>query len=366
MTIEGIKNIIDFILDKEKAKPFIDCSKVPFVILEFMGGEPLLKIDIINEAMNYWKTQAIKINHIWGYNYMVNFTTNGILLHHPGVMQLINDNYGKVSIGVTIDGTKELHDSCRVDINGVGSYDRVIKNVDLWKSLYTYPGTKLTLAPENLEYLSESVIDLFNKGIDVNANPVFENVWGESDHLIYYHQLIKLADIIINEEYYLDHFCSLFSDLLGGAVDGDQNWCGGDGKAMLAIDSNGIFYPCVRYMGYSMSNSNRKPISCGNLKDGWDLTNNAMQELRQITLSSQSTEECIKCKIGAGCAWCSGYNYDVFGTPNKRATFICKMHKVRVLANEYYYNRLANVLDLDELRLNVNLTKDEKGLILND
>jgi len=38
-----------------------------------------------------------------------------------------------------------------------------------------------------------------------------------------------------------------------------------------------------------------------------------------------------------GCGWCSAYNYEVFGTPNKRATYICCMHKARVLANVYYW-----------------------------
>lgn len=36
--------------------------------------------------------------------------------------------------------------------------------------------------------------------------------------------------------------------------------------------------------------------------------------------------------------WCTAYNYQIFGTPNKRATFICPMHKARVLANEYYWH----------------------------
>ena len=32
----------------------------------------------------------------------------------------------------------------------------------------------------------------------------------------------------------------------------------------------------------------------------------------------------------------------VFGTPDKRATFICWMHKARSLANVYYWNKLYN------------------------
>lgn len=61
--------------------------------------------------------------------------------------------------------------------------------------------------------------------------------------------------------------------------------------------------------------------------------------LDSITLTSQSTDECINCPVASGCGWCSGYNYELFGTPNKRATHICLAHKARVLASCYYYNR---------------------------
>ena len=59
---------------------------------------------------------------------------------------------------------------------------------------------------------------------------------------------------------------------------------------------------------------------------------------RNITRKSQSTEECFSCPIADGCAWCTAYNYQVFGTPDKRATFICGMHRARALANVYFWN----------------------------
>ena len=56
-----------------------------------------------------------------------------------------------------------------------------------------------------------------------------------------------------------------------------------------------------------------------------------------ITRRSQSTDECFNCPIGSGCGWCSAYNYEHFGTQDKRATYICCMHKARSLANVYYH-----------------------------
>ena len=64
-----------------------------------------------------------------------------------------------------------------------------------------------------------------------------------------------------------------------------------------------------------------------------------VKALDSITRRSQSTDECFNCPIAAGCAWCSAWNYQKYGTPNKRDTGICLMHKARSLANVYYWNK---------------------------
>ena len=51
--------------------------------------------------------------------------------------------------------------------------------------------------------------------------------------------------------------------------------------------------------------------------------------------------------MASGCAWCQGENYDasITGTIFERATAICKMHKARVRANNYFWNRLYQKLE---------------------
>ena len=55
----------------------------------------------------------------------------------------------------------------------------------------------------------------------------------------------------------------------------------------------------------------------------------------------------------------------IFGTANKRATYICKMHKARVLANYYYWNKLYQKLDMDDY-FELNLNIDEINFITNN
>ena len=59
----------------------------------------------------------------------------------------------------------------------------------------------------------------------------------------------------------------------------------------------------------------------------------------QMCIRDRSTDECFYCPIGEGCSWCTAYNYQVFGTPDARATYICDMHKARALGNIYFWNK---------------------------
>ena len=142
------------------------------------------------------------------------------------------------------------------------------------------------------------------------------------------------------------------------------NWCGGAGD-MLAFDPDGIAYPCIRYMESSLGDS-AKPIIIGDVNG---LLQTEEQKhwndcLNCMTRCSQSTEECINCPVASGCAWCSGWNYQQFGELNKRSTNICWMHKARVLANYYYWNKYYYKYNIEKGFV-LNLTQEDIDLLLN-
>mgnify|MGYP000795115639 FL=1 len=119
-----------------------------------------------------------------------------------------------------------------------------------------------------------------------------------------------------------------------------QNWCGGNG-VMLSVDPDGVFYPCIRYMESSL-NGEQEPYSIGDVDNGicaHDCEKCRVVALKKVDRRTQSTDECFNCPIAEGCSWCTAYNYQVFGTPDARATFICVMHKARALGNIYFWNK---------------------------
>lgn len=354
MSWDVAKRAIDYILDHEAD------MKEESVIWDFIGGEPFLEIDLIDKICDYLKVEMFRRNHHWFNSYRFSFSTNGINYSTDKVQQFIKKNHEHLSIGITIDGTKRKHDLNRiwktVDMEqGImpkpeeehGSYDDVVKNIPLWLEQFPDAGTKVTISSADIPYIKESVLHLYSLGIhEVNINCVFENVWKEGDDKLFEQQLTELADAIIDSGYYTDYACSFFTEHMGKPMDcksDNQNWCGAG--RMLAVDAEGNFYPCTRFAQYSLRS--KKAWIIGNVRDGID--KNKLRPFYTLDRCTQSTEECINCEVASGCAWCQGENYDAADTPTvyQRSTAICKMHKARVRANNYYWNKLYRKLEKD-------------------
>ena len=345
MSWEVAKKAIDYILDHEND------MREESVVWDFIGGEPFLEIDLIDRICDYLKTEMFRRNHHWFNSYRFSFSTNGINYDSEKVQRFIRKNREHLSIGITIDGTEVKHDLNRIyKETGKGSYKSVVRNIPLWLKQFPNGGTKVTISSADIPYIKESVLHLYSLGIhEVNINCVFENVWKEGDDLLFQEQLMLLADEIIDNGYYKDYACSFFSENIGKPLDPvmeNNNWCGAG--RMLAVDANGVFYPCTRFAQYSLREKTAWTI--GNVNDGID--KNKLRPFLALDRISQSSEECKSCEVASGCAWCQGENYDAADTNTiyQRATAICKMHKARVRANNYYWNKLYRKLELEGRR----------------
>ena len=348
------KNKSDNVMSFETAKKFIELLLVDSndyinrdnslgIVLDFIGGEPFLEIDLISKITDYFITQMILLQHPWATKFKISISSNGTLYFEPKVQAYIKKHKPYLSLGITIDGNKKLHDACRKFPDGSGSYDIVEKAVKHYLSCGA-THTKMTIAPDNVVYTAEAVIDLINLGYtQINANCVFENVWRQGHATILYYQLKTVADYLLDNGLHDKVFVSLFQEFIGCPIpeQDNQNWCGGLGY-MLAVDWKGDIYPCIRYMPDSVGEE-VAPLIIGTVDGGilaMDKQRGVVEVMSKVTRRSQSTDECFNCPIARGCAWCSAYNYQETGSVDKRVTYICEMHKARVLANIYYWNKL--------------------------
>ncbi|MDR0687935.1 MAG: radical SAM peptide maturase, CXXX-repeat target family [Prevotellaceae bacterium] len=341
MPFEVAQQAVDYILGNPQLFP------EKSVVFDFIGGEPFLEVDLIDRVCDYIKVQLFEKSHRWFNSYRFNFSTNGVGYHEEAVQRYIEKNRSHLSIGITIDGTPAKHNLNRVYKSGKGSYDDVARNIPLWIKQFPQGGTKVTISSPDLPYVCESVLHLYALGIrEVNINCVFEDVWRDGDDQLFEAQLVLLADEIIGKGYYRGYACSFFSEIIGKPLDPElqnQNWCGAG--MMLAVDAAGVFYPCTRFAQYSLRS--KKAVAIGSVREG--VNRNRLRPFLTLDRSTQSPQECMVCEVAAGCAWCQGENYDAAETSTiyRRSTAICKMHKARVRANNYYWNKLYRKLELE-------------------
>lgn len=121
------------------------CQKhnISEVHLVMHGGEPLLqsKDDYRFMVAEFDALNDHGINVVW------KCTTNAVTLTEEWA-KLLADR--QVHLGVSIDGTKDVHDSMRVDHAGRGSYDRVVKGLNTalkWESEGLRVGTISVINP---------------------------------------------------------------------------------------------------------------------------------------------------------------------------------------------------------------------------
>ncbi len=349
---EKIKPWIIKLLNDELS--YINTNNTKAIIWDFIGGEPFLKIDLMMQITDLIYDTMIAKNHPWLYFSRISISSNGILYFNPKVQEYLRKYKEMISLGISLDGNKELHDKCRLDLEGNGSYDRVIAAVRHYKANFGYmPTIKMTFASENLPYLNESYQYLIDEGYqDLWGNCVYEDVWSSTDATELYYQLKNLTDYLIDNNLHKDIFISFFNEGDCQPMDekDNENWCGGVHNTMFAIDNNGLIYHCIRFMDSSLQGE-QKPLPIGDIDNGFAILEEHSKNLEMfhsITRRSQSTDECFYCPIAAGCAWCSGYNYQKTGSVDKRVTYICGMHKARSLANVYFWNKVYRHENIDK------------------
>ena len=345
MPFEVAKKLIDGILTNDKSiNNYVKSENAIGIVLEFIGGEPFLEVDLIDKIIDYFIEKCIILHHPWIDRFRVSICSNGVLYFTPKVQEFIKKHQTHLSFTISIDGNKTLHDACRVFPDGTGSYDLAIKAAKHYRKYYdAILSSKMTLSPDNINFVFPALVNLWENDYNfIYCNCIYEKGWTIEHAKILYNELKKVADYLLNNHLERIKGTSILNlDLSQQKNISDKNFCGGDGN-MLAVDYKGDLYPCLRYMESSIGQS-QSPYIIGNVNDGIGYnqqTKNMIAGL-DVTYQSQSPQECLDCPVSSECGWCSALNYQEFGTINKRTTYTCLMHKARVLANYYYQNKMG-------------------------
>lgn len=333
MSFDVAKRTIDYVF----SEPKLNSEKV---VLDFIGGEPLLEINLINKIVEYFLEVAVRLNHNWKDNYMIRITTNGLLYTSNPVQDFIRKYHKHLNISISIDGDRQKTDAARIFPDGSGSYDKIIKAIPLWREQFPNEGTKMTISHDDLPHVFDSVLHLISLNIHkIDINPVLENVWRTGDDKILEHQLVRCADYIIdnNLEHIVDLSC--FDESLGMPIDSNTRFYYGIcGSFTFAVDYTGDIYTCLRFAKFSLRSKQARSI--GNIYSGinWNLMRPYQTFCNQIT-----SPMCVKCNFQNGCKVCPAENYDSSSTSTiyEQSLAACQMHKAKVKSKNYFWNRLT-------------------------
>lgn len=122
-------------------------------IIHITGGEPLIFFNKIKFLVNYIKKIDVNnsINIIIG--------TNAILMSEE-IVNFIKKSH--IKLIVSLDGTRRMHNLLRVDHAGKGSFDRVIKGLEIIRKKEIEYGLSLVVGKHNVDKLLQTTRWIIN------------------------------------------------------------------------------------------------------------------------------------------------------------------------------------------------------------
>lgn len=312
MNKETIKKAIDLLfLDNKNDKKTIS----------FFGGEPLLRVDLIEYAINY-----IKQNN-WYDLTEFSITTNGSL-YNDRIMEIIKQN--NIHIMTSVDGIKEIHDKNRVTIDNKPTFDLIMDKVNMYKDQKSISSFKNTITKETVKDYFDFYKYCNNNNLNLTTTIVADEKVGfnnddDVDELMdiyedictYYINSIK-QNKFVQIPPFLRSFASLYPDLRS------DDYCPINEK--FTVDTNGDMYICHRFCGDDK-------FIVGNI--------NNIQSLNPIHYNKDlsNCNECWAKKICLG--GCIHENYIYSGNIYKSTYTLCKLRKSCIKLTVSVYGSLC-------------------------
>lgn len=313
MKLENVKAFIDKIIS-------IHPNAEKYIVDPTGSGEPLLDLDLICDIGEYCKQKSDEVRK----EVLPMLVTNGTLLTLDAVDKL---RKAGILFGVSIDGIKKVHDSKRIDYNGVGTHKTILKNIKRIKDR-TLLGAAVTLTNSNKD-LVQTMKHLIKYFPAISIKPVRSSN-GKGG---------ICEDNIeeIKEEY--SKLCSfLVNKTLGGDLSYISALLNGDdylGKFLLRVILNQkVQTRCDAGLGrYSLATDGKiytcpaaidiKELEIGNLETGIDTQK--QQNIWKVLSERNKCDQCIAKFVCGG--ECMIMSYYAHGTIDDTDSIMCDLKK---------------------------------------
>lgn len=351
-TKESIVHMLDFFF--LQAFPNKKSYRIDFV----SGGEPLINFDVIRQTIDYCEDLIAKKN----VNIKIWLCTNGTLLTDE-ICSYLDEH--KVTIGISIDGAKNVHDANRIDALGNGTYERVVQSIRRIHQSKTLSNRfKGIWGLSVLNDQNMNLIDIVTHHRDIGLKDaqikierqVLNNEFDYSKHKEMYLALMKhfiseavngdctKLRIILNEEDYLGKF------LVRIITNQYTTMRCNAGKCKITICPNGDIYPCDSFVGI-------REMKLGNMLVSPDISK------RMSKLTINECEPCKNCSIrylcGGDCYYNSYINTGKVNVVHPKMCdmlrFLCELsvwgcYKLQKTAPDVYSKLQAEAILIEKVR----------------
>lgn len=285
------------------------------IIIEFHGGEPLLNYDAITYCVNEIKRTFSKKRFLFG------ITTNATLLTEAQA-QFLAENM-TYNLSVSIDGSKETHDKCRVFHDGKGTFDIVRDKCELLLQKAQGARARMTVIPSEVGMVYENCMTLVDIGFRNIQTEIdyFNKEWKESDFDVLFEQVNKLAQYSLKAERNIKF--SLLNYIM--KTKGLCNF----GESYFNVNVNGDIYPCTFCVG-------DKKFILGNINDGGFTNKKIIQEIQNV--NKENNPACSGCLQVKYCPTtrCKLVNKALTGCYIVPSATVCAMQNLKFAIAQMY------------------------------
>lgn len=281
---------------------------VELITFEFQGGEASLNCAGIRKFIEFAEEEKIKYP-----NKVVKYRTEINCVEVSDELVELLKKYN-ISTGFSLDGPKHCNDQYRVDINGNGSYERVIAGVEKLKNAgVDIDGSVCTIGQHNVNYPKE-IMKLFNK-LQISFKPRPINILGREiknnlttkpgEWAKCYKEMYELKDAVEIDNFSIHIFEeNVFTPIRDYIC---LRYPCGAAREIISVNPDGTVYPCDGFKGETK-------FVMGNIKNEslFDMLKKpSIVKLRSRT--AKDISQCSTCLFRGMCCSCCYSAYGKFG-----------------------------------------------------
>ena len=283
---------------------------------DYLGGEPLMNLDMIIESAS----RRFYFCKGRGIDYGFTITTNGTLVTRTVISKL--KAVGLTAVRVSLAGPAEVHDRLRPYVGGGKTYETIMKNLEkISGSIPIRIECQYDAGTRDFERIPEMLDDMNRRNIrgeDIVFTPILEKRgqtefcagMGEVENFLFLKQEASRRGFPVN----------------GSAP---SNLCMADFRSIYVFDTDGSIIPCPSLQGGEMA--------YGNVSTGMDFV--AESQLLNRKLPDQCVNRCELLPICMG-----GCRLQALTRQNDFNGIDCHYQIYRLLLEDYIRNKAAAAL----------------------